>query len=429
MHSWITLPASPSGIHFLIYNSNQIIPNKPKGEQKQLVMKKTIFTLATILLTACHSIFAQENKSTVAIANPNITGLYATPEIGTKLIYLEMIKINKYKVLDEFDMQSLYETNPDYKKCLSKECLVNMGKELNVDYTVSGSFDLLANKIVISLKFIDVANNTIFLSGVKEFDNQEEELQRMVEILLKEMHGIPVEKELNDRLVFKNEVITSNNVGRINNSGPRIGYAALVGDYFEFANRSSARGGLDIFPAVSMIGYQIEGQYVGTENFSALVEGIINISGLEQGQFIPSISIMNGFRFGKAGWEFAFGPAFSLKKTTAGFFDTEAKFGEKDQYFSESDWNRYLVDNELDIYSTPDTYHSSYNFDSQHADTRGATKINTSFIFAFGRTFRAGALNIPVNAFYSSQRGGGMAGVSVGFNVMKSKKPINPKDK
>jgi hypothetical protein len=49
------------------------------------------------------------------------------------------------------------------------------------------------------------------------------------------------------------------------------------------------------------------------------------------------------------------------------------------------------------------------------------------FIFAVGRTFRAGALNIPVNVFYSSKKGGGMAGVSVGFNVMKSKKPINPK--
>jgi hypothetical protein len=48
-----------------------------------------------------------------------------------------------------------------------------------------------------------------------------------------------------------------------------------------------------------MIGYQIEGQYVGTDNFSALVEGIFNISGLEQSNFIPSISLLNGFRFGK----------------------------------------------------------------------------------------------------------------------------------
>ncbi len=29
-----------------------------------------------------------------------------------------------------------------------------------------------------------------------------------------------------------------------------------------------------------MIGYQFKGQYVGTENFSALIEGIVNVSGM-----------------------------------------------------------------------------------------------------------------------------------------------------
>ena len=48
---------------------------------------------------------------------------------------------------------------------------------------------------------------------------------------------------------------------------------------------------------------------------------------------------------------------------------------------------------------------------------------------AIGRTFRAGALNIPVNVFYSSSRGGGMVGASVGFNVEKKKKRINSPSK
>jgi len=69
--------------------------------------------------------------------------------------------------------------------------------------------------------------------------------------------------------------------------------------------------------------------------------------------------------------------------------------------------------------------HEDYNFSKKYADTRGNTSISTMFVVAVGRTFRAGALNIPVNIFYSSRKGGGMAGMSVGFNVMKSKKPIN----
>jgi len=44
---------------------------------------------------------------------------------------------------------------------------------------------------------------------------------------------------------------------------------------------------------------------------------------------------------------------------------------------------------------------------------------------AVGRTFQSGALNIPVNIYYSSQKGGGMAGISLGFNVTRKKTNIN----
>ena len=188
-----------------------------------------------------------------------------------------------------------------------------------------------------------------------------------------------------------------------------------------------------------MIGYQIEGQYVGTENFSALIEGVFNVSGLEQGQFIPTATIMNGFRFGKAGWEFGFGPGFGLKKVSNGFFDTEGTFGDKDTYFNSDDWYSYAAKEYLDPTQHPSFFNtdgtmkslteinSKYNFSSKHADTRGDLAISTMFVMAIGRTFRAGSLNIPVNVFYSSRKGGGMVGLSVGFNVLKSKKPINSK--
>ncbi|MFN6013072.1 MAG: hypothetical protein ACK47F_00080, partial [Flavobacteriales bacterium] len=249
-------------------------------------MKKSIisFVLSLVSLTTLNA----QTKQTIAVSNPSVNGLYATPVITAKLIRLELIKLDQYSVYDEFDMDEIYKSNPEFKNnCISKNCLQQMGELLQVDYIVSGSYDALGNKIVISLKMIDVKNGTLYKTIVKEYDNQEVELQRMTEIAIKEMHGLSNNKELIERLQFKNEVITSNNVGKINNSGPRIGYALMTGSLAEFATREEARGGLDIFPAISMIGYQFEGQYVGTENFSALIEGIVNINGLEQGQFIP----------------------------------------------------------------------------------------------------------------------------------------------
>lgn len=389
-------------------------------------MKTVILTLATLLGTTFMG-FSQ-SKYSIAAGNPAVNGLHVTPTIASKLIRLELIKMDEYAVYDEYDMQDAYDKDATLAvNCLSKNCLTRLGMELGVNYVISGSFDALGNKIVISLKIIDVNNNAILKSSVREFDNQEIELQRMTEIVLKEMHGIEVEKEVVDRLKFNNEVISSNNVGKINNSGPRIGYAAMTGSFYEFANRPESQGGLDIFPAVSMIGYQIEGQYVGTENFSALVEGIVNFSGLEQGQFLPTLSVLNGFRFGKAGWEFAFGPGFGLTRESNGFFlkSDVSGLGNNGDYVSENDFNDYALLSGTGY--DPSTIDPSYNFDSKFMDKRGKTRISTQFIFALGRTFKAGALNIPVNVFYSAKKGGGMAGVSVGFNVMKSKKSINPK--
>ena len=391
-----------------------------------------------MLLAATMLTQAQETKPTIAVANPNVNGLFTKVESVAKMMRLEFVKMDQHLVLDEFDMSDVLKANPQFQtNCLGKDCLAKLGKSLKVDYIACGSFDDLSNKIVITVKIIDVKNESIYKSAVREFDDQEVELQRMIEIVLKEMYTIPVQKETAERLAFKNEPITSNNVGRIKNSGPRIGYAYLLGSMNEFARRPEAQGGLDIFPGVSMIGYQQEVQYVGTENFSALIEGLFNVSGLEQGQFIPSLTIMNGFRFGKGGWEFAFGPGFSIKKTSFGFFDTEGAFGDANRYYSEEDWNEYSERefsevpeyNEGGYFTTPQPsqFVHTYNFDKKYADTRGKTELNTLFVFALGRTFRSGALNIPVNIFYSSQKGGGMAGINIGFNVQKSKKPINKK--
>lgn len=386
-------------------------------------MKKNVLILVT-LISSVLSGAAQSNKS-IAVGNPSVVGLHATPTIASKLIRLELVKLDAYSVYDEFDMQDVYQADSSMEfNCLSKTCLTRLGQQLEVDYMISGSFDALGNKIVISLKMIDVKGQSIYKSAIREFEDQEIELQRMIEVVLKEMHNIEVSKELVDRLKFKNEVISSNNVGKINNSGPRIGYSFMTGSFYEFATRPSDQGGLDIIPGVSMIGYQFEGQYVGTENFSALIEGLVNVSGLEQGLFMPTLSVLNGFRFGQKGWEFAFGPGFGLVRESKGFFDTKGKLGEKGAYISEDDYR-----NSEYYESNPDvsTIDPSYNFSTSYMDMRGSTKVSTSFIFAVGRTFRAGALNIPVNVFYSSKKGGGFAGLSVGFNVMKTKKDINPR--
>jgi hypothetical protein len=400
-------------------------------------MKAIYLILTTFITLSTFDTFASGDSTvSIAVTNPNVNLINSKPEVIAKMLRLELNKLNKFYVMDEFDMSDVVNSNEKFKtNCFGMSCLAELGKALKVNYIVGGSYDLLGQKIAISLKIIDVQSGQVYKSGIREFDNQQAELQRMSEIMLREMFGLPVEKELIDKLTYKNAPITSSNIGTISNNGPRVGVACMVGSMYEFATRKSTYGGMDIFPLVSMIGYQEEIQYVGTDKFSALLEGIINISGLEQGKFIPSISILNGFRFGKRGWEFAFGPAFGIKRSSFGFVDTENKFSTDQRFFSESSWNAYAYDNygndpafnQNGYFQTPDPsyFHPDYNLNRKYGDMDGDVGINTMFVVAFGRTFRAGSLNLPVNLFYSSQRYGGMLGINVGFNVTTSKTTVN----
>lgn len=361
------------------------------------------------------SIFSQ----TIGVANIKTFNLYATQETASTIARLELIKLDKYQVLDRFDMEEI-ENIENYSDCYGKTCLIEYGELLKVDYLLSGNIDGLGDKIVITLKLIDIHSKSIIKTQTAEFENQELELQRMLGIVISKMHDQEVEPTLLSQLEYKNEIITSNSVGRVNNAGPRMGISYTTGVLNEFVTRDSKYGGLGIQPMVSNIGYQFEGQYVGTENFSALFEGIINFTALEQGQFIPTFSLLNGFRFGKQGWEFAFGPSFGLQKTSVGFFTEDGKdqLGEStSRFWTEDEYNN-------SEFSTVKLEDRGYEY-GRFLDKRGRLDVSTKWVMAVGRTFKSGALNIPVNLYYTSQKGGGMAGISVGFNVSRKKKSIH----
>lgn len=375
---------------------------------------KTILLIALLFLLTGNS-FA----TSIGVGPLKTFGIFAETETASTIARLELVKLKKYQVLDRFDMQEI-EDYDTYQSCFGKSCLIEYGKKLNVDYILSGNIDGLGNKIVITLKLIDIKSETIVKTNTSEFNNQEVELERMIGIVLREMHDMAVDPILKKQLAFNNEVITSNNVGKVSNRGPRMGVAYTLGTLNEFALRPEDQGGLEISPIVSNLGYQFEGQYVGTEKFSALFEVLINFTGLEQGKFIPSISLLNGFRFGKQGWEFAFGPTFGLTKTSVGFFTEEGKnlLGETEARY----WTQREFENSEFGENNPFTYGYEFN---RNLDTRGRLDFSTRWVMAVGRTFQSGALNIPVNVYYSSQKGGGMAGISFGFNVTRSKKNIN----
>jgi TolB-like protein len=383
--------------------------------------------LKTTLLLAILFIGKALNAQTLAVADFNTTGVHATPKIVAKLARLELVKTNKFVVMDESDMNETL-SDSSLEDCFGKKCLIALGKELGVPAVISGSVDGLGDKIVITVKLIDVSSQTIKASHFMEFDNQEAELQRMLGITIGEMLEIPQDEEIKKRLAYNHEVIITNNVGKLNNSGPRMGVSFIhESDMFEFFQRDEMQGGLGIYPAMTNLGYQFEKQYIGTENFSALAEFIVNVGGMEQGQFIPSFSLLNGFRFGTAGWEFAFGPSFGFRRTSLGSFSENGYYStardQKNAHYNEWANDPSNFDEEGNMINTYEGLDNSQF--SETLDKRGDLKLNTNWLMGFGRTFKAGSLNIPFNVYYSYNKFGGLIGASVGFNVTNRKLSIN----
>lgn len=362
---------------------------------------------------------AQNTLTTAAVANPSVSGLPYSSETVAKMLRVELRKTGFYQVYDEFDMREVMTDSTAYMRdCYGVNCLSDLGSSLNVNYIVCGSFDKLTDRIVIQLKVIDIKTRSISNSIMREFVIEPEMLQRMITLTLCDMYQLPFDASVASLLVFNNNPVIKEAYKRINNSGPRMGVAFMHGSIAEFATRPEEQGGLDIAPFTSLLGYQLEAQYIGTENFSALVECIFNVSGLEQGNFVPSVDLLNGFRFGTAGWELGFGPGFSAVPFSLGFFDTQNSFGKGEgYYFSEKDWETYSIENFGSVVSVSEL-NPQYSF-SKHFDKRGDTELNTFWIFAFGRTFHSGSLNIPVNAYYTIMDEGGYAGLSFGFNVVR----------
>lgn len=378
-------------------------------------MKKQGLLFFTGILLSLNISAQETEKKSIAVSLPNIENIDVSREIVAKLIQIELIKIDAYKVYDEFDMQEAMQTNKKYQEdCYGKRCLAELGKEINADYMLSSSLLSFGNRIVVTMKIMDINTTEVIKTHVMEFVDQKQEIQRMMRVLVRQMHDIEIHPEVLSKIAHDNKPIVKSDVYKIDNTGPRIGYSLFTGDLEEFATRGRRQGGLDIFPGATMIGYQFEKQYIGTESFSALGEVLLTISGLEQGIAIPSITLMHGIRFGKGGWELAFGPGFGLVKKSEGFFDSEGTYGDPGKYWT---LNEFQNSNNYD----PELMNEPIYPIDEHLDDRSKTyHLNTRFVVAAGRTFQVGALNLPVNVFYSNMRNSGMVGLSVGFNVVKN---------
>lgn len=374
---------------------------------------KTKITIAAILLVT--GMFAQ-TKPTIAVLNIDSKGVINTSEEMGYLVRLELEKTEAYSVMDKYEVSEVIKTNKiDLNNCYSKTCLVNAGTLLKVDKMMSGSIERFEEKVIVSLRIIDVATGNIEKNETTEYLNLPE-IQKMVRVSVKKIVGQEPDPMMVKLLVdYDVPVESPKNTLRLN--GPRMGFASTLGDAGKILTESDkTKGGFDMFPVNFQFGWQQEVQYINSGNFQALIENIFLVGGLESGKFIPSYTPLLGFRFGKGAWEFGFGPTFRLVKKANGFYDKDnALGGGKNEWYLENQWNAN------DSIGGQAPRSNPYSIESR-LDSRGTTELSTGLVIAVGKTFRSGYLNIPVNVYFAPRKDGSTIGAMIGFNIQKKKK-------
>ena len=358
-----------------------------------------------------------------------------SPEMAESVLRVEMTKTEQFNVIDKLDMNEILEENQiDITNCYGKKCLLRVGKSAGVDKVVTGSIENLGKKIVITVKILDIASESYDKVAIEEFIDLDDEIQNMVKIVVNKALGIENSKETLNTLVYFNQPPESP-ISYIKNNGPRMGLSYIGGDLGKIISAPETKGGFGFdIPIFTQIGYQFEQSYLSAGNFQALIEGMVFLTGIEKNQFSPSFAFINGFRSSKNGWEFGFGPTFRFSKVAEGYYqDHENNSGKIDYWRLNDEWNGDETNLPIDStqitnfsngQSVPTgeyryTYGSNPNPSISRIDSRGSISFQAGWVWAIGKTFHSGYLNIPVNAFLSQTKDGFYLGLSMGFNIAK----------
>ncbi len=368
-----------------------------KLEKNTMISRFLFISLLFCISLGTNAQGTTKSQESIAVINIDSKGLSSKMPLLTSLVTLELERLGIYEVIDKYDVANhMKENNISLDQAYGKTDLIRIGSILNVDKVLSGSAEKFGDKIIVVLRLVDVKDKKIEKVDVMEYLDQEEDIQTMIKISLHNIFNIANDKNTVDMLSNVNRPLANSN-SRVNLSGPRFGATVTFGKAGDRLQAPKDEGGYNMFPVTSTFGYQFEKQFISSGDFQALFEIIPALNALESGHFIPSLSIMNGFRFNHLGFEFGIGPVFRIVSLADGFYDTQGSWHMK---------------------SPEDPEGTDY---ISQIDSRGTIQLATGLILAAGFTFKSGPINFPVNVYVSPRKDGTVVGLIVGFNVARSK--------
>lgn len=382
-------------------------------------MKQSIFkfSLGLVVLTLLFPSLSKGQVEGASVVRPVIAvldfdnrGYSLDKNQVIQFLINELNRTNQYEVLDKYETEYIAQKDSlDLYGCFSKVCLSEFGSKLSAEKMMTGSIQLLGDKINITLRILDVETSVFEKTMVQEFRDIRGKELAMIRVTINELFGIENDPDIVRKLTQMSDYdnsLNNPNDNVLQADGPRMGAVTFTGSYRNIITNPKNHGGYNSYPYMFQFGYQFEKQYLNEGNIQGLVEFLPMFTGLDQGRLIPSFTFLNGFRNNKSGWEFAFGPSFSMNYTKKGFYH-DANGNGIPEWYLEEDLVRF-PGHDFDMERRPD---------SRGKFLYGDLRVSTGLLFAVGKTFRSGNLNIPVNAFFIPGVTGSRVGMSFGWNT------------
>lgn len=348
--------------------------------------------LTYILITMLPVTVVEAQKQTIAVMNIESHEFQFNLVTITNMVRFEVEKTGLYDVIDPYDAtEALRKAQMSTDTCHGRECLALAGRTIGVERVLTGSIVRLPARIVISLRIINSSTAEVEASHMNEFLELPENLQQMIRIAVQSLMCVPVNKELeralSDPYGFESSVNNPQQT-KVNLGGPRTGITVITGSLADDYAVEKENGGYDMEPWLWNFGWQFETQFVNAGYAQALFEYVVNVAGFEKGRCIPSASILLGYRNNRHGLEIAVGPITSIVRVGPHYYMQVDSAGMEQKVIT-----------------------------GEGLSPKGNPTLFPGLLVVAGKTFKSGAMNIPLNVFVIPRPEGWSFGLSCGFNI------------
>jgi curli biogenesis system outer membrane secretion channel CsgG len=140
---------------------------------------KRVFSFIILVFIFCQVLYGQQQQQqNVAVINFEALGLSQVEAAAlTDRFRSELFKTGKFTVLERDKMDEiLVEQGLQQSGCTSSECLVEMGKLLNVHQIFAGSVSQFGNLFSVTVRLVDIQTGKIQDSNSQDFNSGKEKL-------------------------------------------------------------------------------------------------------------------------------------------------------------------------------------------------------------------------------------------------------------